>query len=142
MVRYAIRINAGQGRNIIDGNYIYKSGANPTQALDNTLMGINIQNSEDNQVSNNIIEKLGTGVRFFNTAIANNIYCNVLAKNRINLRLESAKIGDQKSTGDPQKNQWITYLGIDKNVRGFGLTFAIQFYTHLNIVPWISAPDY
>jgi hypothetical protein len=86
--------------------------------------------SEGNTVSNNIVEKLGAGVRFFNTAIANNIYCNVLDKNRINLRLESAKIGDRKSTGDPQKNQWITYLGMDKNVRGFTPTFPTQFFTH------------
>ncbi len=139
VVRYAIRINGGQGHNVVDGNFIYKTGANPTQALDNTLMGINIQNSEDNIVSNNIIEKLGTGVRFFNTAIANNIYCNVLDKNRINLRLESAKIGDQKSTGDPQKNQWVTYNLTDKNVRGYGISYPTQFFTHDLTGVWWSA---
>ncbi|MBL0051642.1 MAG: hypothetical protein IPP29_09130 [Bacteroidetes bacterium] len=142
VVRYGIRINAGQGRNVIDGNYIYKTGANPTQALDNTLMGINIQNSEDNIVSNNIIEKLGTGARFFNTAIANNIYCNVLDKNRINLRLESAKIGDQKSNGDPQKNQWIIYNLTDMNVRGIGTSYPTQFFTHSNVAPWSSTIAY
>ncbi|MBL0053538.1 MAG: T9SS type A sorting domain-containing protein [Bacteroidetes bacterium] len=137
LARYGIRASGGFGLHTINHNWIRKPGNTPTSSLKSKLFGINVQSTENNFVQNNLVEKTGTGIRFFNTSIINSLLCNNMDGNRFGLRLENANIGDQGSTITAQDNVW---TNITLDIEGIGVPFFTRFHAHSIFPPWTPLP--
>nr|MBK9651734.1 T9SS type A sorting domain-containing protein [Bacteroidota bacterium] len=138
LVRYGIRASGGFGLHTINHNWIRKPGNTPTSNLKSKLFGINVQSTENNFVQNNLVEKTGTGIRFFNTSIINSLLCNNMDGNLFGLRLENAIIGNQGTAGFAQDNSW---TNINLDIEGMGFTFITTFYSHSTSPPWTPDPN-
>jgi hypothetical protein len=102
---YGVRVLGGV-KNDIRLNWINRNLQYPDLGLSNKAWGISIEKSEDNQIAENDIYNMGSGVRFFSTSVLNTIRCNNLIYNVDNLVLDNAIIGDQGTVNAASDNYW------------------------------------
>ncbi|MBK8845848.1 MAG: T9SS type A sorting domain-containing protein [Bacteroidetes bacterium] len=102
-----VGINAASCKDLrIERNYIYKDGANPTAALDDRVLGINGQSITHNIINSNLLSRMGSAIRFFNTQMTNTVHCNQMDTCRLGVRFDASNIGDQGSAAAAQENTW------------------------------------
>ncbi len=99
-----IKVYRGIGDTIFN-NTITRAWA-PLNVFEKRLFGISMESGEDNVVNNNTLINLGTGIRFFNSAIQNIVTCNSLSQNLNQITLEVAHIGDQGDASRASDNFW------------------------------------
>jgi hypothetical protein len=102
---YGVRILGGT-ENVIRLNRMNRVGTAPDLSLSRLIYGTSIERSENNNILENDIYNLGSGIRFFSTTVNNTIKCNNLIQNVDNLVLENALIGDQGSPNSAADNFW------------------------------------
>ncbi|MBK8847727.1 MAG: T9SS type A sorting domain-containing protein [Bacteroidetes bacterium] len=102
-----IGINASSCANLsIERNYIYKDGPSPTLALDDRVLGINEQSITNCNITSNLLTRMGSAIRFFNTQQLNTVHCNQMDTCRLGVRFDASSIGDQGSAAAAQDNAW------------------------------------
>ncbi len=116
---YGVRVLGGR-KNTISLNWMNRTGAQPDLSLGRNMHGISIERSEENDVLENDIHNLGSGIRYFGTSVINTVRCNNLIYNVDNLVLENAIIGDQGSATDASDNFWFINSNTEQTSSGHG----------------------
>ena len=117
--------------------------ANPSYIIAEKLFGISVETSPNTSVTNNFLNRLGTGVRFFNTNAACTFTCNQMANCSRGITLESSDIGNQGAPKQPSDNQWIYSGGFSReaDVLGKGTTpLNTPWYVRNTALPFGPAP--
>jgi alpha-tubulin suppressor-like RCC1 family protein len=133
---------------LIQSNTISKTGSNPTSSLENFVYGITVEtNNSFAVVTENLAQKMGRGLRFYNYSLANTtVSCNVMTKNWAGLTLDAVNIGPQGSSaassppfGIANDNNWSTIPGSMVGsffVKGLGGYTVSNFYVRSLSLPW------
>lgn len=101
----------------VDMNTISASG-NPGSADANNLVGIYLKMSPQTIITNNSVNRMGTGILCFGNSDMSTLQCNIMNKCFRGVSLFTAKIGDQGVSNTPSDNQWTNTSS--SNVRIFG----------------------
>lgn len=80
-------------------------GPLPTAALGSKLQGIHVELSDNNHVSDNVMNRLGSGIWMESVNLASKITCNQLIRCWDGIYLNNAVIGDQYA-GDANDNRY------------------------------------
>ena len=133
-VRYGIQIQNGSGH-LVNENTFTRSGVNPNNVFETKRFAISIETASNSTVTNNIIEKLGSGIRFYNAG-TNTVTCNSMTYNFVGVRLENSPIGNQGSAGAAQDNRWYDSPVFDKDIKQVGTTYNAWWYASSAQLPF------
>ncbi|MGZ6415633.1 MAG: hypothetical protein ACXVDW_15725 [Bacteroidia bacterium] len=132
-------------------NVVYKS-TNPTSAYENYVYGISVETNQSlASVTENNVQRVGRGLRFYNDPTANlTVRCNIMTNNWAGLTIDGSNIGSQGAStvasppnGDAGDNNWSTIPSTmtgSVSVRGLGAYTAVDFYTRAGVLGTGSYP--
>jgi hypothetical protein len=123
---YGIKTQSCLSNNIKSNDFFWMASANPSQALENIMMGISVESGGNNFVSGNYMYRSATGIRFFNCNALNTVSCNHLSNSSAGVSLINSNIGNQGSAAAASDNYWT----------GNGTQHANIFNPTLNIPTW------
>ncbi len=144
---FGIRTQNCLKENILQ-NTVDRIGSNPIAAEENALYGISLEADNSSLVTGNIVNKMGSGIRFMGILLGNaDFSCNIMKKSWVGLTLYSAFIGDQgfapntsSPNGKASDNYWTdpSVVSSSTAVRGSGFIYspAPAFYTRDITYPW------
>lgn len=118
-ISYGIHLENTTGATI-NQNLVQRNGNNnPTPSYTTQLFGISADISPTSQITNNQIDRTGTGIRCFGNHLpSSTVQCNILNLNQRGVTLENTDIGNQGTTSSASDNQWNVFAGRDADVKG------------------------
>ena len=129
--------NSHKGK--IESNTVQRTGGvNSNSNFDETRWGISNETSNSNFISSNLMKRIGIGARYYYSN-QNTITCNNLYGNRIGVRMESSKIGDQPYSAATisQDNQWNNIAGVVLwDIQQLGTTYSANWFSKSPSTPW------
>ena len=135
-VQYGISVQGGTN-NKISLNTVGTAGTSAvTFGKEKTIYGISIETSESNLVSDNIIYKLGTGLRFYNTHANNTVACNSLSESYRQITMEGSFIGSQGDATHASDNTWVRGTNTESNLAATDNSLSCFWYIQSSFGPY------